>query len=138
MIVGVHSDAAVNREQGQNLPLMNLHERVLSVMGCRLVDDVLIDAPYEITSDMVNRLKISTVVEFSDATNPPMSAKKDRFHFPRKAGILKIVNNPSNFNFSNIIQRISENQSTFQAKFDRKSKAEREYQISKYGLPVAQ
>eukprot|EP00546_Thalassionema_frauenfeldii_P003886 CAMPEP_0178920810 /NCGR_PEP_ID=MMETSP0786-20121207/15206_1 /TAXON_ID=186022 /ORGANISM="Thalassionema frauenfeldii, Strain CCMP 1798" /LENGTH=379 /DNA_ID=CAMNT_0020594907 /DNA_START=317 /DNA_END=1456 /DNA_ORIENTATION=+ len=138
LIVGVHSDAAVNREQGQNLPLMNLHERVLSVMGCRLVDDVLIDAPYEITPDMVNRLKISIVVEFSDATNPSMPAKKDRFQFPRKAGILKIVNNPSNFKFTNIIQRISENQSTFQAKFDRKSKAEREYQISKYGLPVAQ
>lgn len=32
-----------------NLPIMTLHERVLSVLGCKYVDDVLIDAPYTIT-----------------------------------------------------------------------------------------
>mmetsp|Transcript_22068 Transcript_22068/g.32607 ORF Transcript_22068/g.32607 Transcript_22068/m.32607 type:complete len:458 (-) Transcript_22068:112-1485(-) len=137
LIVGVHSDSVVNREQGQNLPLMNLHERVLSVMGCRFVDDVLIDAPYEITPEMIDRLNISTVVQSADATSSASSIK-DRFSVPRKAGILKTIKNPSNFKFSNIIERISENQSTFQAKFDRKSKAEKEYHIAKYGMPLAQ
>lgn len=42
LIVGVHADTIVNKHRGSNLPLMNLHERVLSVLGCRFVDDVLI------------------------------------------------------------------------------------------------
>ena len=41
--------------------LMNLHERVLSVLGCQYVDDVLIDAPYDITPEMISRLNISNL-----------------------------------------------------------------------------
>ena len=48
LIVGVHNDQIVNRYRGSNMPIMNLHERVLSVLGCKYVDDVLIDAPYGI------------------------------------------------------------------------------------------
>ena len=55
LIVGVHSDVVVNKHQGSNLPIMNLHERVLSVLGCKFVDDVLIDAPYVITPEMIAR-----------------------------------------------------------------------------------
>lgn len=49
LIVGVHNDQIVNKYRGGNFPIMNLHERVLSVLGCKYVDDVLIDAPYLIT-----------------------------------------------------------------------------------------
>lgn len=49
LIVGVHNDQIVNKHRGGNFPIMNLHERVLSVLGCKYVDDVLIDAPYQIT-----------------------------------------------------------------------------------------
>jgi len=45
----VHNDQIVNTYRGGNFPIMNLHERVLSVLGCKYVDDVLIDAPYKIT-----------------------------------------------------------------------------------------
>ena len=45
-----------------NLPIMSLHERVLSVLGCKHVDDVVIDAPFVITRDMVNSLNISVVI----------------------------------------------------------------------------
>ena len=33
---------------------MNLHERSLSVLACRYVDEVIIGAPWTITKDMVN------------------------------------------------------------------------------------
>ncbi len=39
LIVGVHDDRVVNRLQGENLPILNLHERVLSVLACRYVDE---------------------------------------------------------------------------------------------------
>jgi ethanolamine-phosphate cytidylyltransferase len=41
---------------------MNLHERLLSVLGCKFMNDVLIDAPVEITPDMIASLRITEVV----------------------------------------------------------------------------
>ena len=37
VIVGVHNDSIVNQRRGMNLPIMNLHERVLSVLGCKVL-----------------------------------------------------------------------------------------------------
>lgn len=62
IIVGVHSDSIVNAQRGYNLPIMNMHERVLSVLGCKWTDDVLIDAPLIITKEMIQSLRIDLVV----------------------------------------------------------------------------
>ena len=40
---------------------MNLQERVLSVLACRHVDDVLIDAPSIITPELLSTFRVSTV-----------------------------------------------------------------------------
>lgn len=53
LIAGVHSDEVVNDQRGLNMPIMNLNERVLSVLGCVYVNDVLIDAPLHITRYVV-------------------------------------------------------------------------------------
>jgi ethanolamine-phosphate cytidylyltransferase len=37
LIVGVHEDQTVNAIKGSNYPLMNLHERALSVLACRVM-----------------------------------------------------------------------------------------------------
>lgn len=57
----------MNKRRGGNLPLMNLHERVLSVLGCKYASDVLIDAPLEITPDMIASLKISEVLRGTES-----------------------------------------------------------------------
>lgn len=36
LIVGIHDDQTVNAIKGSNYPLMNLHERALSVLACRV------------------------------------------------------------------------------------------------------
>lgn len=36
LLVGVHDDQAVHAVKGSNYPIMNLHERVLSVLACRV------------------------------------------------------------------------------------------------------
>lgn len=36
LIVGLHTDPIVNRYKGSNFPIMNLHERVLSVLACKV------------------------------------------------------------------------------------------------------
>lgn len=70
VIVGVYNDHIVNTLLGSNFPIMNLNERVLSVLGCKYVDDVLIDAPYIITKDMIQSMHIDVVLtEKSGAVN---------------------------------------------------------------------
>merc|ERR1712183_424038 len=51
----------VNRQAGSNYPIMAMQERVLSVLGCRYTDDVLLDAPWQITTEMVKSLGITCV-----------------------------------------------------------------------------
>ena len=36
LVVGVFGDDIVNRHRGLNYPILNLNERVLSVMGCKV------------------------------------------------------------------------------------------------------
>lgn len=36
LIVGLHTDPVVNQYKGSNYPIMNLHERVLSVLACKV------------------------------------------------------------------------------------------------------
>merc|ERR1719188_456166 len=62
ILVGVHSDAVVNQQRGYNYPILAMHERVLSVLGCRYVDDILLDAPWVITREMVSTLRLAVVV----------------------------------------------------------------------------
>ena len=133
LIVGIHGDAVVNRVQGMNLPLMNLHERVLSVLGCRYADDVLIDAPYEITKEMISSLNISEVVRRRKTVQDDRNheAKDNRFRHAKEAGILKTIDVDSHFQIGNVIQRIQRNQEAFQAKFERKMEAEQRYMDTK-------
>jgi ethanolamine-phosphate cytidylyltransferase len=140
LIIGIHSDAVVNRRRGSNLPLMNLHERVLSVLSCRYVDDVLIDAPSEVTPEMIASLRIAEVVHgtnsddigFVTNNNNGDELYGDRYKRPMEAGIFTMIESPSNFKLGSIVRRIRKNQDAFQAKFDRKMKAENEFYQQKY------
>ena len=40
---------------------MNLHERVLSVLACRYVDEVVIGAPYAVTPELMDHFKVDVV-----------------------------------------------------------------------------
>jgi len=134
LIVGVHGDALVNRMRGSNLPLMNVHERTLSVMGCQYVDDVLIDAPYRITPEMVASLSIVEIVHGTecDAISDSDQIYDERYSYPKEAGIFTILESPTDFNLSTILKRIQKNQERFHKKIRKKKMAEQEYYNEKY------
>ena len=44
LLVGLHADEAVAERRGAHLPIMDLHERSLSVLACRYVNEVIIGA----------------------------------------------------------------------------------------------
>jgi hypothetical protein len=50
--------------RGRHRPIMNLHERSLSVLACRYVDEVIIGAPWDISKDMVNYLSVGNHTNF--------------------------------------------------------------------------
>mmetsp|Transcript_27433 Transcript_27433/g.58956 ORF Transcript_27433/g.58956 Transcript_27433/m.58956 type:complete len:560 (+) Transcript_27433:50-1729(+) len=133
LIVGIHGDSVVNKRRGGNLPLMNLHERVLSVLGCKYMNDVLIDAPMEVTPDMIASLRITEVVhgtESDDSSND--FSFDDRYRFPKEMGIFTTIQSPSKFKLQNIVSRMQKKQVEFQRKIDRKKAAEREWFDNKY------
>jgi ethanolamine-phosphate cytidylyltransferase len=118
-----------------NLPLMNLHERVLSVLGCRHVDDVLIDAPYEITATMIDNLNISEVVRgrvSSDLGNHHDADPDARYRCVKEMGIFTVIDSPSDFSVASIARRIQRNQEAFQARFERKMQSETSFYREKH------
>mmetsp|Transcript_687 Transcript_687/g.820 ORF Transcript_687/g.820 Transcript_687/m.820 type:complete len:222 (-) Transcript_687:161-826(-) len=133
LIVGIHGDALVNRERGCNLPLMNLHERVLSVLGCRFVDDVLIDAPSQISPQMIKSLQIDEVVHgTNDEDFGGCDDNNDRYKYAKAANIFVQLKSPSKFSLSRIIDRIQAHSRQFQAKIAKKKKAEEDFYKHKY------
>lgn len=72
IIVGLHSDPVVNRYKGSNYPIMNLHERTLSVLACRYVDEVVIGAPYKVTKELLEHFKVDLVVHGFTQVSPDL------------------------------------------------------------------
>ncbi|RUS19873.1 hypothetical protein BC937DRAFT_86778 [Endogone sp. FLAS-F59071] len=76
LLVGVHDDQTVNAIKGVNYPLMNLHERVLSVLACRYVDEVIIGAPYSVTEGVLGKVyKVDIVAHGNTPTEPDLDGK---------------------------------------------------------------
>ena len=69
LIIGLHTDLVVNRYKGSNYPIMNLHERVLSVLACRYVNQVIIGAPYKVTEELVKQFKVCVAARKSDGSS---------------------------------------------------------------------
>lgn len=59
LIVGLHTDPIVNKYKGSNYPIMNIHERVLSVLACKVVNKYA----YSIEPSLNNFLRL--VIDFS-------------------------------------------------------------------------
>lgn len=116
LIVGILPDDVVNQKKGFGWPVMNLHERVLSVLSCRYVDEVIIGAPWCTSEELIKQQRISIVVRGTVADPAYKVTSKeydDSFEVPRKLGILRDVTSPINLTTSDIVQRIIENRTKF-------------------------
>ena len=142
LIVGVHSDSVVNDKKGMNLPLLSLHERVLSVSGCKYVDDVLICAPYEISPEMIASLGIDEVVHGTQTCSGADGSSQEyeycpvddpRYDHAKNAGMFHVMKVHSNFRLERIFRRIMTDHETFQVRFERKMEAETNHLKQKYG-----
>lgn len=112
LIVGVHDDATVNKVKGENHPLSNLHERVLSVLSCRYVDEVVIGAPYVVSPELLKQQNIS-VVFHGTVRDGELIDNTDPYTVPKELGIAQLLESPSNITTNTIIRRILENRMSF-------------------------
>ena len=139
LIVGVFNDAIVNKQRGLNYPVLNLYERVLSVLQCRYVDDVVVDPPMEISEAMINQLQIKVVVQGTSSDDPgeQKAAQKGSitksYEVPRKLGIFEQVKSPSTLCVETLVERIAANRERLAAKIKRKAKVEEEFYENKHG-----
>jgi len=133
LLVGVHSDAVVNEHAGTNRPVMALHERVLSVLGCRHVDDVLLDAPWEVTQEMVSTLGLDVVVR-GTVHDCLSSGAQDPHSVPKALGIHVEVSSEVDLSIETIVQRVQDRRSFISARFEKKRKIEEDWYKQKHGL----
>jgi len=122
LLVGVLEDAVVNMIKGSNFPIMNLHERVLSVLACRYVDEVIIGAPFSVTKDVLEKVyKISAVVHGGTEVDLDEQGV-DPYELPKKLGIFKkIVNDGSPLTSTDILTRIMDNRRVYEERNRKKA-----------------
>ena len=147
LVVGVHGDALVADRRGDAFPVMNMQERVLSVLGCRYVDDCLFDAPLHVSETMVQSFKIAVVAvgkrgpddpdEARDADPASQSrsraAEADPFAVPKRLGIFTTVDSASDLSSTKIADRIRDRHELLLARYHAKSKKEQEYYAARHG-----
>lgn len=134
LLVGVHTDEAVAARRGPHYPILSLHERSLSVLACKYVDEVIIGAPAKVTSDILTTFNISVVLhgtfggegedgDDDDDTLP----EEDLYELPQKQGIFKVMPSPRPLTTEGIIGRIIANRARFEERNAKKGKSEAEY-----------
>ncbi|KAJ3601552.1 hypothetical protein NHX12_032520 [Muraenolepis orangiensis] len=123
IIVGLHFDQEVNRYKGKNYPIMNIHERTLSVLACRYVSEVVIGAPFAVTRDLLDHFKVDVVCH--GKTNLyPCSDGQDPYDEPRRRGIWRTVDSGNSLTADAIVQRIIQNRLLFEARNQKKEAKE--------------
>jgi len=167
LLVGVYNDGVCNHYRGGSHPVLNLNERVLSVLACKWVDDVILDPPYFLTQEMIAALSISVVVagrvtesierEGSNKDSGGVNSNGSRQHRSNSnsssegnnvyaaaadAGILKVVDSGSTLTMSQVLSRIKTNAERLEAKvikrkFQRTKVSQTKKSVDFFGLYFA-
>ncbi|XP_044500874.1 ethanolamine-phosphate cytidylyltransferase-like [Mangifera indica] len=128
LLVGVHTDLVVSEHRGNHHPIMQLHERSLSVLACRYVDEVIIGAPWEVTKDMITTFNISLVVHGTIAeTNSSLPDETDPYMVPKSMGIFQLLESPKSITTTSVAQRIVANHDTYVKRNAKKAASEQKY-----------
>ena len=100
LIVGVHSDKSV--ESYKRKPIYSENERYSLISNCKLVDQIIEDAPLTISKEFILDNNIDVVVHGNDK-NPQF---KIQHKVPLDMGIMRYVEYTKGISTSEIIDRI--------------------------------
>jgi len=98
LYVGLWDDEMTRFYRGPDFPIQTLQERVLEVLACKYVDEVIIGAPYFLTADLIKTLNVSKVVKFDTDEDRVLSehAGTDPYKIARESCILVQMSRPDN------------------------------------------
>jgi len=135
LYVGVHDDATVNKHRGKNYPILNMQERVLNLLAMKYVDDVIIGAPWKISSDLIKSLNINLVVQGTelkyDDKEKNIDDNEDPYSVPKQMGIYQEIVSESELTNEVLIKRLIERRERYLKKYENKSKREEDYYKNK-------
>ncbi|KAM4692630.1 ethanolamine-phosphate cytidylyltransferase [Rhinophrynus dorsalis] len=123
VIVGLHFDQEVNHYKRKNYPIMNIHERTLSVLACRYVAEVVIGAPYSVTADLLDHFKVNIVCHGKTEVLPDKDGS-DPYAEPKRRGIFRTVDSENSLTTDDIVQRIIKNRLEYEARNQKKEAKE--------------
>lgn len=84
---------------------MNIHERTLSVLAYRCVDEVVIGAPYSVTKEMMDHFNVSVVCHGQTPVSPDLG-NEDPYAEPKRQGKFMTVDSGNNLTTEKLVQRI--------------------------------
>ncbi|KAJ3001321.1 UNVERIFIED_CONTAM: Ethanolamine-phosphate cytidylyltransferase [Siphonaria sp. JEL0065] len=118
LIVGVHDDETVNYCMGSSFPVMTVHERALSVLQCRYVDEVIISAPHVVSEEVLSKVaKVSVVCHALGVPYALDVNGVDPFKVPKALGIFEEIEFLlSNMTTQTVIDRITVNRAMYEAR----------------------
>ncbi|XP_007482912.1 ethanolamine-phosphate cytidylyltransferase isoform X6 [Monodelphis domestica] len=123
IIAGLHFDQEVNHYKGKNYPIMNVHERTLSVLACRYVAEVVIGAPYAVTADLLDHFKVDLVCHGKTEVIPDKDGS-DPYEEPKRRGIFHQIDSGNDLTTDLIVQRIIKNRLEYEARNQKKEARE--------------
>jgi len=124
LIVGLHTDPVVNRYKGANYPIMNLHERVLSVLAYRCVDEVVIGAPYAVTKEMMEHFKVDVVCHGKTPVADDVDGR-DPYEEAKKQGKFVTIDSRNLLTTEKLVARIVARRLDYERRNEAKEKKEK-------------
>jgi len=130
LYVGVHDDQTVNKHKGKNFPIMHLHERVMNVLSCRYVDEVVIGAPWFVTKDLITTLNLHVVCSGS---NTKMDEREIDAHMPdpyaeaKAQGLFKEIETTHALTTEDVVRRLIKNRDDYEKRNAKRAPKEASY-----------
>lgn len=129
LLVGIYDDQSIRDRRGCR-PIMHLHERTLSVLACRYVDEVIIGAPWEVSKDMITTFNISLVVHGTVAEGNS-AGEIDPYAVPKGMGIFQTIRSPKSITTLSVATRIVDNHEAYKKRNLKKKASEDRYYTQK-------
>jgi cytidyltransferase-like protein len=101
LLVGVHADETV--ESYKRSPILSMAERIASVEGCRYVDEVLPNAPLEITREWIEKHNIDLILHGDDVSP---EVREVWYGVPIEMGIYQSVGYTEGISTTELIARV--------------------------------
>jgi len=125
VIAGIYEEDVVRRLNKVNIsmPIQTLHERVLTVLQCRYVDEVVIGAPFAVTESLIKALGVTVVVHGRHDVDPVKSLPDihEPYRVPKEMGIYREIDSVKEPTTSHIIQRVLDQKDAYEARNTKKT-----------------